>query len=101
MISEYFEDLSFWDTRRVTDMSNMFRGLVGDVNVERWDTSGVASMAGMFYGASQFTGDIGAWDVGKVRDATAMFEGATALLERNKPTFISGLLGPRFGRAYV
>ena len=103
LIVEYFEDLSFWDTRRVSDMSNMFRGTSGDVKVGRWDTSSVTSMAGMFYGASQFNGDIGAWDVGRVSNATEMFEGATAftqdaphwpMAETNKP-------GARFGRAYV
>lgn len=107
LVVEYFEDLSFWDTRRVSDMSNMFRGTSGDVNVGRWDTSSVTSMAGMFYGASQFNGDIGAWDVGRVSNATEMFEGARAFTrdgprwataETNKPGPISG---PRFGRAYV
>lgn len=107
LVVEYFEDLSFWDTRRVSDMSNMFRGTSGDVKVGRWDTRNVTSMAGMFYGASQFNGDIGAWDVGRVSNATEMFEGATAFTqdephwptaETNKPGPIPGA---RFGRAYV
>lgn len=108
LVVEYFEDLSFWDTRRVKDMSNMFRGMRGDVNVGRWDTSSVTSMEGMFYGASQFNGDIGAWDVGRVSNVTEMFEGATAFTgamyhtgprrKRTSPALFPAL---DFGRAYV
>jgi surface protein len=68
-------DLSFWNTRNVTDMSGMFDGTKGTVNVSTWDTRNVLRMDAMFRGAS-IKGDMGAWDVGKVRTMREMFKGA-------------------------
>ena len=55
--SAFNEDLSQWDTSRVTTMNYMFYGASAfNGNVSSWDTSKVKSMGGMYYGASSFNG---------------------------------------------
>jgi hypothetical protein len=41
-------DLSNWDTRRVTNMTSMFRGCVSTNGAENWDVSSVTDMSFMF-----------------------------------------------------
>jgi surface protein len=65
--SRFNEDLSRWNTSRVTDMEKMFReasSFNGDVS--SWDTSSVETMYMMFYVASSFNSDVSAWDVSSV-----------------------------------
>ena len=46
-------DLNNWDTRSVTDMSNMFNNALAiDRIIADWNVSAVTNMAGMFDGAS-------------------------------------------------
>ena len=72
-------DLSFWDTREVEDMSEMFDGASAfDGDISHWDTRSVRNMRNMFRGAAVFNQDIGKWDTGEVTDMSGMFEGAVA-----------------------
>ena len=49
------EDLSAWDTARVTSMENMFRGAAAfNQDVGDWDTSSVTNMECIFHGATAF-----------------------------------------------
>ena len=72
-----FLDLSFWDTRNVMDMSGMFYGYDGNVEVGMWDTRKVIDMEGMFENAGGFNGDIGNWDTGQVENMAGMFQNAS------------------------
>jgi len=68
------DDISGWDVRNVTDMSEMFYGATsfnGDISA--WDVGNVTDMRGMFAEAINFNGDISAWDVGNVTDMKGMF----------------------------
>ena len=68
------DDISGWDVRNVTDMSEMFYGATsfnGDISA--WDVGNVTDMSGMFAEAINFNGDIRAWDVGNVTDMKGMF----------------------------
>jgi surface protein len=79
---DHLSDLSFWDTRRVTNMHNMFQSFRGDVKVGTWDTSRVTNMSGMFYQATKFNGDIGSWNTSQVTDMSRMFYGAVRFTGR-------------------
>ena len=75
--------ISFWDTKRVTDMSGLFQNASefnGDIT--EWDVTGVKDMSRMFNGASQFDQSLNSWDVSGVEDMNNMFNGATTF---NKP----------------
>jgi surface protein len=77
--SDDLEDLSFWDTRKVQIMGNMFgsaEGFNGDIS--SWNTSNVTDMAGMFERASSFNQPLDKWNVSQVADMSNMFNGATA-----------------------
>ena len=88
---DFNQNLSWWDTSSVTNMSNTFRGAkVFDQDISSWDTSSVTNMDRMFNSASAFNQDIGtkevtvggntytAWDTSNVTDMISMFERAYA-----------------------
>jgi surface protein len=60
-------------TSGVTDMSNLFRLILFEVDLSSWDVSSVTTMAGMFTQAGAFNQNIGSWDVSSVTDLSAMF----------------------------
>jgi surface protein len=69
------ENLSGWDTSRVTTMENLFldaRTFNGDVST--WQTSNVVNMHETFGRAISFNGDITNWDVSKVTTIARMCE---------------------------
>ncbi|MDT0622607.1 BspA family leucine-rich repeat surface protein [Croceitalea vernalis] len=70
-------EVSSWDVSNVTDMSEMFSD-TGSFNddLSGWDVSSVTNMSGMFNGADSFDADISGWDVSKVTDMGDMFRGA-------------------------
>jgi len=76
--SDDLEDLSFWDTRKVQSMRNMFQNAVtfnGDIS--SWNTSNVTDMMGMFNGASSFNQPLDKWNVSQVVSMKDMFHGAS------------------------
>jgi surface protein len=68
------QDISNWDTSKVTSMAKMFES-TGMFNqpIGAWDTSNVTDMSYMFFTANKFDQPIGAWDTSNVTDMTYMF----------------------------
>jgi surface protein len=72
-------DISKWDTRRVTDMHDMFYGCTAfNQDIGNWNTSQVKDMYAMFAKASAFNQDIGSWNTEKVTRMNSMFDNAHA-----------------------
>ena len=75
----YFnQDISMWNTSKVTNMSNMFfndQAPVSTFNqpLGSWNVGNVTNMSGMFQGASAFNQDISAWNVSNVTNMGSMF----------------------------
>lgn len=71
------QDISYWDTSNVTDMSWCFADARDfNQNIGSWDTSSVTTMEYMFYNADDFNQDIDGWDVSNVTDFGNMFRQA-------------------------
>ena len=67
-------DLSKWNVRNVTDMSNMFRECKSfNCNLSKWNVKNVKNMAGMFSGCDLFDCDLSKWDVRNVENMNEMF----------------------------
>jgi surface protein len=63
------QDITTWNTSRVTRMDNMFDSATSfNQPIGNWDTSNVTLMDRMFSSATAFNQDIGSWNVGKVID---------------------------------
>ena len=75
-LAMYFnENLSGWDTSRVTTMEKLFfnaRAFNGDIST--WQTGNVQNMFETFGRAISFNGDISNWDVSKVTTMARMCE---------------------------
>ncbi len=70
-------DISGWDVSKVTTMENMFNyASAFNGDISGWDTSAVTSMNYMFSYAFAFNGDISGWDVSAVTNMFHMFDGA-------------------------
>ena len=83
------QDIGYWDTSNVTNMSGMFRGYwdwenqeytdqIFNQDISGWDTSNVTNMSYMFSNTSDFNQDIGDWDTSNVTNMWSMFENASA-----------------------
>jgi len=71
------EDISNWDTSRVTDMTGVFMMCEKfNADISKWDVSKVTTMEDMFHGAHDFNRSIGKWDVSKVKNFNGMFRHA-------------------------
>lgn len=71
------QDLSQWDTSRVTSMNSMFcEAAAFDQDLSDWNTSRVINMGLMFVYATAFNEDLSQWDISSVKDMSNMFEGA-------------------------
>ena len=70
------DDISYWDTSNVTDMSTMFKDndIFGQ-DLGTWDVSNVTNMKEMFRGSRFLNNNsITAWDVSNVTDMVMMFK---------------------------
>jgi len=65
-------DLSGWDTKNVTDMSNMFSYSKFNHPLDSFNTSSVTNMSNMFYG-SEFNHPLDSFDTSNVTDMNHMF----------------------------
>jgi surface protein len=68
------DDISRWDTSKVTTMEHMFshaHAFTGDLS--RRDTSNVTTMHCMFADAHAFNGDLSRWDTSNVTTMEGMF----------------------------
>ena len=66
------QDLSLWDTRQATDMTEMFEQSGFSGRIGNWNVLRVESMRGMF-DRSSFNGDIGRWNTASCTDMSFMF----------------------------
>ncbi|QSR03431.1 BspA family leucine-rich repeat surface protein [Lactococcus sp. LG1267] len=89
-VLETIDNLSYLDTKGVTNMAWMFRGAAGQTNNSRlkaldlssFDTSSVTNMAMMFHAAIALTElDVSSFDTSKVTDMEDMFSHASSLQE--------------------
>lgn len=71
------EDLSGWDTSKVTTFHNMFQSAYNfkGVGLEHWDTSKVTSFEHMFWDATSFQGLVDNWDTSNVVNMDHSFKG--------------------------
>ena len=78
--ANYFnQDISTWDTSRVTNMSGMFDNAeTFNQDISGWDVSNVTNMMFMFRYAHKFNQPIGSWNVKNVTNMKSMFESAPA-----------------------
>ena len=61
--------LENWDTGRITDIRNIFRGCsaLTSLDLSKWDTSNITDVGCAFYGCTALNNlNIGTWDTGKV-----------------------------------
>ena len=83
------EDLSAWDTSKVTDMRSTFqragRNSQFTSDISRWDTSKVTNMAQTFFSAQGVTSPLSGWDTSKVTTMNSLYfagrPGATVLAD--------------------
>lgn len=89
-VLETIDNLSYLDTRGVTNMSRMFRGPLGptdnsrlkELDLSSFDTSSVTNMSMMFNGAMALTElDVSSFDTSAVRDMGDMFSQTRSLQE--------------------
>jgi len=77
--SSFNEDITRWNTSKVTNMGHMFRDAAAfNQPIGSWDTSQVTDMKRMFDGAAAFNQPIGSWDTSQVTDMWSMFGDADA-----------------------
>merc|ERR1712032_22692 len=77
--SAFTSDLSQWQTSNVTDMSSMFEDASSFTSdLSKWQTGNETDMSEMFYDASSFTSDLSQWQTGNVTDMSVMFTDASS-----------------------
>ena len=77
--TSFNENITGWDTSKVTDMGSMFLGAAAfNQPIGSWDTSKVTNMWSMFRDAAAFNQPIGSWDTSQVTKMYNMFNGAAA-----------------------
>ena len=85
--TKFNQNINFWDTSKVTNMSWMFSDDQCNNNnptvsfnqpLNNWDTSKVTNMSRMFYCNKSFNQPLNNWDTSKVTDMSYMFSTATA-----------------------
>ncbi len=86
--------ISYWDTHRITDMSDLFstrplhrvpyindrmRSRIREFteNINNWDVSNVVNMNSMFHGCYRFNQPLNRWNVSKVESMKYMFSECT------------------------
>ena len=71
---EKYGQIEDWNTRKMTNMSNLFGHYESfNEDISRWDVSNVSKMLYMFYFAESFNCDLSKWDVRKVDNMKYMF----------------------------
>lgn len=72
-----YSDLSYIDTRLITDMSNLFDHVpYFGGNISKWNMSKVTDISGMLKGLASFKQDISKWDLSKVKNHEDAFTGS-------------------------
>jgi len=70
-----YDNISQWDTSRVTDMKGLFStgNDYFNANLNDWDVSNVTSMEDMFFEAEHFNSPLNQWNVSIVTNMRGMF----------------------------
>jgi surface protein len=78
--TSFNQDIGGWDTRNVTDMSDLFDGASAfDQDIGDWDVRQVIDMSYMFYRAERFNRDLSRWCVTQIGVQPPLFaSGATS-----------------------
>ena len=74
----YNQPMGCWDTAKVTSMTRTFAGTNFNQDISAWDTAKVKYMDGTFDNATKFDQDISAWDVSNVTDMSSFLANAKA-----------------------
>ena len=78
-VKNFNQDISGWDTSRVTNMKSMFNHAeVFNQPLNSWNVSSVTNMASMFSSASVFNQPLNSWDVSSVTNMASMFSSTSA-----------------------
>ena len=83
-------DLSSFDTSKVTNMKEMFRGMsnLTSLNLSNFDTSKVTNMAAMFYATPNLTTlNLSSFNTSQVTNMAGMFSGMSNLTSLNLSNF--------------
>jgi surface protein len=73
--SAFNQDISDWDTSKVTGMFSMFFGATSfNQDISDWDTSKVTGMAEMFRDATSFNQSLSSWNVSLVTSMENMLD---------------------------
>jgi len=96
-------NISDWDTSKVTNMKELFKGLK-DFNddINNWNVGKVTTMMEMFSGASVFNQPLDKWNVSNVTDMSMMFMDASAFNQPIGNWNVGNVtrMGGMFGYAY-
>ena len=72
--TKFNQNISKWNTSKVTDMSHMFSGATAfDKPLNNWNVSNVTDMSRMFLRAGAFNQLLHNWDTSNVTDMSWMF----------------------------
>ena len=79
-VTDFIQDISTWNTSKVTNMFCMFLSAGFTKNMSGWDVSKVTNMGSMFENStSDFSSfDISGWKTTSLKDTSFMFSGASA-----------------------
>ena len=69
--------IKIWNTRFITDMSNMFKDTSFNDDISNWDTSNVTNMSNMFEEESEFNQPLN-WNTSNVINMCSMFDGCVS-----------------------
>lgn len=82
------QDISSWDTSRVTLMSTMFMSATAfNQDISGWDVSNVINMDSMFDSASQFNQDLSPWCVRKIPYKPSGFDNQASRWVKSRPSW--------------
>ena len=85
-VSSFNQDISAWDTSRVTNMGAMFKNASAfNQPIGVWNTSRVINMYSMFQEATAFNQDLSGWCVNNIAAEPSEFSVNSPLTNAHKP----------------
>ncbi|MEL6560817.1 MAG: BspA family leucine-rich repeat surface protein, partial [Bacteroidota bacterium] len=74
--SVFDQDISNWDVRKVTNMSDMFLDSRFNQDISSWTLEATTNMRRMFFRAQGFNQNLGVWNIAQVTNMDQMFDGS-------------------------